>query len=193
MFLNVVESMLGDVGNTGVGVLPDKTSLGLDLSNKELNHGRLTGTILSNTCNTGRKGDLDRDIEESRCVVHGVGEGTLGHLHEGLTLGLDTFDGSRLGELELQLGLSEGEVSTSTWLGLHELIKVTLVSVELQVLNLQDMGTAVVEETGVVGHHDGSDAVEGVDVLLHPGNVDNIQVVGGFIKEQDIGCTSKRK
>ena len=76
-------------------------------------------------------------------------------------------------ELKLKLGLSEGEVRTSTWLNLDELIKVTLVGVQLQVLNLHDVTAAVVEETRVVRNHDTSDVREGVDVLLDPGNVDN--------------------
>mmetsp|Transcript_6537 Transcript_6537/g.10320 ORF Transcript_6537/g.10320 Transcript_6537/m.10320 type:complete len:723 (-) Transcript_6537:88-2256(-) len=179
--------MLGDVGNTGVGVLPNISSLGLNLSNKKLDHGGLSGAVLSNAGNAGAQRNLNGDIEQGRLLVYGIGEGALRHLHEGLSLRFDTLDGSRLGELELHLGFGEGEVGTSAGLDLNKLIQVTLVEVQLQVLNLQDVGAAIIEETRVVGHHDDSDIGEGVDVLLHPSNIDNIQVVGGLVHEQDIG------
>lgn len=60
--LNVVERVLGDVGDTGVGVLPDLSNLGLDLSNEELDHGGLSGSVLSNAGNTGGQGYLDGDL-----------------------------------------------------------------------------------------------------------------------------------
>mmetsp|Transcript_7344 Transcript_7344/g.13350 ORF Transcript_7344/g.13350 Transcript_7344/m.13350 type:complete len:216 (-) Transcript_7344:307-954(-) len=49
------------------------------------------------------------------------------------------------------------------------------------------MGTAIIQKTGIVRHNDGSDISEGVKVLLHPCNVDDIQVIGGLIHEQNIG------
>ena len=187
MGLNVVEGVLGDVGDTGVGVLPDVTDLGLDLTDEELDHGTLTGTVLADAGNTGAEGDLDGNVEESGLVVDGVGEGAAGHLHEGLTLGLDTLDGTRLGELELHLRLGDGEVGTGLGLELDELVKVALEGVELQVLDLKDVGTAIVEKAGIVRHNDGGNILEGVEVVLDPGNVDDVQVVGGLIEEKNIG------
>mmetsp|Transcript_14508 Transcript_14508/g.21671 ORF Transcript_14508/g.21671 Transcript_14508/m.21671 type:complete len:246 (+) Transcript_14508:988-1725(+) len=183
----MVEGVLGDVGNTSVGVLPNISDLRFDLTDKKLNHGRLSGSIFSDAGNTGRQRHLHRNIEEGWCLIAWVSESTLGHLHECFTLGLDTLDRTRLGELELKLRLSEGEVRTSTGLDLDELIEVTLVHMQLQVLNLHHVGTAVVKETRVVRHHDTSDVGEGVDVLLYPGNVDNIKMVRGLIKKQNIG------
>mmetsp|Transcript_3871 Transcript_3871/g.6400 ORF Transcript_3871/g.6400 Transcript_3871/m.6400 type:complete len:242 (+) Transcript_3871:1046-1771(+) len=179
--------MLGNVGNTSVGVLPNISFLRFDLTDKKLNHSRLSGSVFSDTGNTGRQRHLDRNIEEGWFLIAWVSESTLRHFHECFTLGLDTLDGTRLGELELHLRLGEGEVRTSTGLDLDKLIEVTLVSVQLQVLNLHDVGTTVVEETRVVRHHDTSDVGERVDVLLHPGNVDNIEMVSRFVKQQNIG------
>mmetsp|Transcript_22654 Transcript_22654/g.65223 ORF Transcript_22654/g.65223 Transcript_22654/m.65223 type:complete len:554 (+) Transcript_22654:1069-2730(+) len=187
MGLDVVEGVLGDVGDTGVGVLPDITHLRLDLSDEELDHGTLTGAVLADAGNTGAEGDLDGDVEEGGRVVDGVGEGALGHLHESLTLGLDTLDGTRLGEPELHLRLGDGEVGAGLRLELDELVEVTLEGVELQVLDLKDVGAAIVEKAGIVRHDDGGDIMEGVEVVLDPGNVDDVQVVGGLIKEENIG------
>ena len=187
MGLNVVEGVLGDVGDTGVGVLPDITDLGLDLTDEELDHGTLTGTVLADAGNTGAEGDLNGNVEEGGRLVDGVGEGAAGHLHEGLTLGLDTLDGARLGELELHLRLGDGEVGTGLGLELDELVKVALEGVELQVLDLKDVGAAIIEKAGIVRHNDGGNILEGVEVVLDPGNVDNVQVVGWLIEEKDIG------
>ena len=187
MGLNVVEGVLGDVGDTGVGVLPDRTLLGLDLSDEELDHGTLTGTVLANAGNTGAEGHLDGDVEEGGLVVDGVREGAAGHLHESLTLGLDTLDGTRLGEAELHLRLGDGEVGAGLGLELDELVEVALEGVELQVLDLKDVGAAIVEKAGIVRHDDGGNILEGVEVVLDPGNVDDVQVVGGLIEEKDIG------
>ena len=44
--VNVVESVLGDVTNDQVRVLPDLTAqVGLSLTSEELNKGRFTGTV----------------------------------------------------------------------------------------------------------------------------------------------------
>mmetsp|Transcript_7295 Transcript_7295/g.11712 ORF Transcript_7295/g.11712 Transcript_7295/m.11712 type:complete len:290 (+) Transcript_7295:1051-1920(+) len=187
MFLNVMESMLGNVGDTSVGVLPHTSRLGFDLSNEKLDHGGFSSTILSDAGNTRAERHLHRDIEQSRRLVDRVGIGALGHLHERLSLGSDSIDGTRLGEPELELRLSERKVRAGTGLDLDKLVQVTLVDVKFQVLNLQNVGAAIVEKARIVGHNDGSHFGKRVKVLLHPGHIDNVQMVGGFVHEQDIG------
>mmetsp|Transcript_1828 Transcript_1828/g.4233 ORF Transcript_1828/g.4233 Transcript_1828/m.4233 type:complete len:815 (+) Transcript_1828:652-3096(+) len=195
--LNVVERMLCDVSDTGIRVLPDRTSLRLDFSDKELDHGTLTGTVLANTGNTRAQRHLDTDVVESRLCVPGVRESTVAHLHEGLTLRLDTLDGARLGELELHLRSTQREVRTSGGVDLDIFVKISLVCAELQVVESQDVGTAVVQEAGVVTHNDGCNVLERVQVCLDPSNVDDVKVVRWFVKKQDIGLlkhsTSKGK
>mmetsp|Transcript_56231 Transcript_56231/g.168358 ORF Transcript_56231/g.168358 Transcript_56231/m.168358 type:complete len:207 (-) Transcript_56231:1786-2406(-) len=186
MALNVVEGMLCDVGDTGVGVLPDISSLGLDLANKEFDHSRLSGTILTNAGNAGTEGDLNGNIVKGGCLVAGVCEGTLGHLHECFTLGLDALDRSRLGELEFELRLGEGEVRTSRRLELNELVKVAFEGVELQVLDLEHVSAAVVEKARVMTDNDRGYFSKGVEVVLHPSNVDDIEMVGRFVKQKDV-------
>lgn len=174
MLFDVMESMLGDVCNTGVGMLPDLSNLRLDFSNKKLDHGGLSGAILTNTGDTGTERNLDGNVEQSGTIVDRVGESTLAHLHEGLSLRLDTLNGTGVGELELHLRFTEGEVSTGGRVVLYVFIEVTLVAIELQVVERKDVGTAVIEKTRIVTDEDGSHIGEGVEVSLDPSNVDNV-------------------
>mmetsp|Transcript_92680 Transcript_92680/g.267637 ORF Transcript_92680/g.267637 Transcript_92680/m.267637 type:complete len:737 (+) Transcript_92680:19-2229(+) len=183
---DVVECVLGDVGNTGVGVLPDISLLRRNFSDKKLNHGRLSSTVFSDTGNTGTERNLDSNIVQSRLGVSGVGEGTVAHFHQGLTLGLNTLNGSRSRELELHLGGSQSEVSAGGRIDLDILVKVTLVSSELQVVESKNVGTAVIQQTRVVTDNDRSDILQGVEVSLNPGDVDNVKVVCGFIQQKNI-------
>mmetsp|Transcript_17732 Transcript_17732/g.24955 ORF Transcript_17732/g.24955 Transcript_17732/m.24955 type:complete len:277 (+) Transcript_17732:1073-1903(+) len=178
--------MLGDVCNTCIGVLPDISGLGFNFTNEKLNHCRLTSTVLSNTCDTGTERNLDSDVEKSRLIVSGVGEGTSCHFHKSLTLGLNSLNRTGLGETELLLRFSERKVRASRRLDLDEFIEVTLEGMKLQVLNLKDVGTAVVEKTRVVTDNDGGNISERVEVVLNPGNVNDIQVVSRLIKKKDV-------
>mmetsp|Transcript_4556 Transcript_4556/g.6314 ORF Transcript_4556/g.6314 Transcript_4556/m.6314 type:complete len:301 (-) Transcript_4556:1667-2569(-) len=126
--LNVMEGMLGNVGDTSIWVLPDISLLGLNLSDQQLDHSRLSGSVLSDASNTRRQGDLHRNVEKSWLVVYRVGERTSRHLHEGLSLRLDSLDGTWLGELELLLGRGKREVRTGIGVDLYKLIEVTLES-----------------------------------------------------------------
>mmetsp|Transcript_58803 Transcript_58803/g.127639 ORF Transcript_58803/g.127639 Transcript_58803/m.127639 type:complete len:399 (-) Transcript_58803:294-1490(-) len=184
--LNVVESVLGHVSDTSIGVLPHIASLGNNFPSEHLDHGTLTSTVLTHASDTGSHGHLDGDIEKGGHGVSGVREVAVTHLHEGLGARLDTLDGTGLRETELQLGLLEGEVSHGIGVLGDKAVEVTLVDVELQSIDLHDVGTAVVQESGIVGHHDTGDLCEGVDVVLHPSDVDHIQVIGGFIQKQNI-------
>jgi len=68
----VVERVLGYVGDTGVGVLPYLSDLWLDLSDEELDHGALSGSVLSDAGDATAEGNLDGDVEEGGTVVDGV-------------------------------------------------------------------------------------------------------------------------
>lgn len=63
--IDVVESVLSDVTNDQVGVLPDLTALvRLHVTDEELDEGRLSGTVRTENGNTGRKGNLEGNIME---------------------------------------------------------------------------------------------------------------------------------
>lgn len=174
MRLNVVESVLGNIGNTGVRVLPHISFLGHNFTDKELDHGRLSSSVLSDTGNTRTERHLNSDVEKSGLGVSRISEGTVCHLHECLSLGLHTLDRSRNWELELQLGRFQGKVRAGSGVNLYILVEVSLVSSQLQVVERKNVSTAIVEQTGIVTDNDGSDILQGVEVGLDPGNVDNI-------------------
>mmetsp|Transcript_22096 Transcript_22096/g.37598 ORF Transcript_22096/g.37598 Transcript_22096/m.37598 type:complete len:759 (-) Transcript_22096:45-2321(-) len=186
VLLNVVKGVLGNVCNTGIGVLPHFSLLGLTLSNQQLDHGRFSGTILTDTGDTRRQGYLHTNVKQSWLLITRVGKGTAGKLHESFTLGLDTLDRTWLRELELLLGGRKGKVGTRRWVDLDVFVEVTLERAEFQVVNSKNVGAAVIEETRVVRHHDTSDVLERVQVGLHPCNVDDIQVVGRLIQKKNV-------
>mmetsp|Transcript_29989 Transcript_29989/g.59563 ORF Transcript_29989/g.59563 Transcript_29989/m.59563 type:complete len:784 (+) Transcript_29989:846-3197(+) len=199
VLLDVVEGVLGNVSDASVRVLPDVSDLGLDLSDEELDHGGLSGAVLADAGDAGGERHLDRDVVEGGDAVaavllpvDGVGEGALGDLHERLSLGLDSLDVTGLGELELELGGLEAEVGPGLRDDLDEVIKVALEHVELEVVDLEDVAAAVVEEARVVRHHDTGDVGEGVKVVLDPGDVDDVEVVSGLVKEEDVGALKHR-
>mmetsp|Transcript_14675 Transcript_14675/g.22361 ORF Transcript_14675/g.22361 Transcript_14675/m.22361 type:complete len:273 (-) Transcript_14675:1957-2775(-) len=98
---NVVESVLSNVGDTSVRVLPDFSLLWFNISNKNLDHGRLSSSILTNTGDTGTEGHLDGDVEKGWFGILWVCESNIGDLHESFSLGLDSLNWSGLRELEL--------------------------------------------------------------------------------------------
>lgn len=174
MALDVVECVLGDVRDTSVGVLPNFSFLGHNLSDEKLNHRRLTGTVLSDAGNTRTERHLYRNIEKCGCLVDRVSECTMTHLHEGLSLGSDSFDGSRLRELELHLRFAERKVGSSVRVRLDVFVQVSLEGKELQVVERHDMGTAIIQQSGIVTNNDGGHIRKRVQVGLDPGNVDDI-------------------
>lgn len=77
------------------------------------------------------------------------------HLEQTLLLGLDTLKERGVGELELVV-LSGLESVVGLGLGnlLHELLKVTAVSAELEAVQVEDIGDGVVEEGRIVRDND---------------------------------------
>jgi len=61
----MVEGVLSDVADDQVRVLPGLSTLvGLHVADEELDKGRLARTVRSKNGDTGRQGDLERDIVE---------------------------------------------------------------------------------------------------------------------------------
>ena len=94
MLLNVVESVLGHVGHTQVGVLPHSALWGLQLSGEQLNHGGLAGSVGSNDSHAGVEGDSDADALEHLAGCVGVSarqqevnrNEVLGYLHDSMKM-----------------------------------------------------------------------------------------------------------
>jgi hypothetical protein len=150
--VDVVEGVLSDVSDDKVGVLPDLTTLvGLGLSDKELDEGRLSRSVGSEDSDTGGEGNLERDVVELLDGRGGVLESNVTHLHERLFLGLDSVEKGRVGELELVL-LVDVELVVGLGLGdvLDEGLEVTRVPLNLEAVKVEDVGGDVVEEARVV-------------------------------------------
>lgn len=176
--IDVVESVLGDVTDDQVGVLPDFTLGGLSLTDKELDKGRLAGTVRTEDGDTGGEGDLEGDVVELLDLGGGVLEVNVTHLGERLLLGLDTVEQRRSRELELVL-LSRVELVVS--LGLRDLLdeglKVASVSLDLEAVQVEDVCADLVQEAGVVGDNDGCAGGQAGQVVDQPLNVEDIQVL----------------
>jgi len=128
MLFNVVESVLSNVSNTEVGVLPHISFSGDEFTSEDLDDGGFTGTVGTNDGNTGVEGALEGNVVENLLGGVGVGEVDTAHLEDSLVLGFDTFQESGLGELEFEFSGSEFIVGLGLRTLLDELGQVALVS-----------------------------------------------------------------
>src|SRR5438270_266923 len=98
----MVESVLGDITDDQVRMLPDfSTLVGFHLASEQLNECRLSGTVRPKNGNTRRKRDLECDIVELLDRRSRILEANLAHLQQTLLLGLDTLKKRRIRKLEL--------------------------------------------------------------------------------------------
>ncbi|PTD06759.1 hypothetical protein FCULG_00006734 [Fusarium culmorum] len=186
MVIDVSESVLLNVGDTDVLVLVDLT-LGRDkLTSEDVDQSRLAGTVGTDNGNTRAQRALEGDVADLGLGGTRVLEGHVGGTENGLGLGLDTLKETGLGEAELNLGLTKLVVGLGGGVAGDESSQVTLVTLELESLVVNDVLADVVKETGVVRDDDGS-ASGVLEVLLEPLNVLHIQMVGRLVKQQNIG------
>uniref|UniRef100_A0A098DMI5 Uncharacterized protein n=1 Tax=Gibberella zeae (strain ATCC MYA-4620 / CBS 123657 / FGSC 9075 / NRRL 31084 / PH-1) TaxID=229533 RepID=A0A098DMI5_GIBZE len=186
MVIDVSESVLLNVGDTDVLVLVDLT-LGRDkLTSEDVDQSRLAGTVGADNGNTRAQRALEGDVADLGLGGTRVLEGHVGGTENGLGLGLDTLKETGLGEAELDLGLTKLVVGLGGGVAGDESSQVTLVTLELESLVVNDVLADVVKETGVVRDNDGG-ASGVLEVLLEPLNVLHIQMVGRLIKQQNIG------
>src|SRR5690349_20599260 len=92
---------------------------------------------------------------------------------------------------------------------LYEGLQITLISFELEATQVEDIGDGVVEKARVVRYDNysfnvrgentlnnsirtGSAALQAVEVALQPGDVDNVKVVSGLIKQENISLEQHR-
>lgn len=73
--LDVVESVLGHIGDPQVGVLPDHALLRLQLSSQNLDHGGLASTVGSNDCHTAQQRAGQADVGDDLPLSAGVAAG----------------------------------------------------------------------------------------------------------------------
>mmetsp|Transcript_9670 Transcript_9670/g.23948 ORF Transcript_9670/g.23948 Transcript_9670/m.23948 type:complete len:871 (-) Transcript_9670:317-2929(-) len=188
VLLEVVEGVLGNVGDTHVLVAPHGAGLGLGLAAEHLDDGRLAGAVGADHGNARRERGLERDVAHGGLVLAGVGEGAVVHLDDGLALGLDAVEQTGLGEGEGEVLVRELVVGLGAGHALDEGRQVALVVLELAVvLVVDDMGDDAVEETRVVRHDARRHGGERREVVLEPRDVGDVQVVGGLVEQEDVG------
>jgi hypothetical protein len=164
VLLDVVEGVLGDVGDTEVGVLLDLSRVRESFSGEELDEGRLSGSVGSDDSDTRRERDGAGDVLELGLLGTRVGEGAAGHLEDGAGLGANTHERTGRGEGELDDRVGEGVVGLSGGPLLDKLGEVALVVVELLLLVVDDVGADGVEESRVVGDDHAGDVALSVEV-----------------------------
>ena len=186
----MVEGVLRDVTDDQVGVLPGLTALvGLHVADEELDERRLAGTVGTEDGDTGGERDLEGDVVELLDSLSGVLEADLAHLEQRLLLGLDTLEERGVRELELVVLLRlERVVRAGLRDSFHERLEVAAVTPELEAVEVEDVGDHVVQEAGIVRDDDGRAGLEAGEVVLEPGDVDNIQVVGRLIEQEDVSA-----
>ena len=194
MLIDMVERVLGNVTNDQVGMLPDFTaSVGFHLASEQFDKGGFTGTVWTENGNTRRERDLKGNVVELLDRLSGILETNFTHLEQGLLLSLDTIEKRRIGELEpVVVSGFQGIVGLGFWDSLNEVLEIALVSLNLEAVDVQDISDGVVQETGIVGNDDGCAGSEGGEVALQPSNVDDIEMVSGFVEQEDIGLEEHR-
>ena len=125
--LDMVEGVLGDIGDAHVGVLPDSAGGGLCLAGQDLDHGRLAGSIGAKHSHTAVERAEQADVLQRVLLSARVLEGDVVHLEDGSVLGLDALQEARLGQHEGE-ALGGGQLVVGARLGLllHKLGQVPL-------------------------------------------------------------------
>lgn len=183
--INVSESVLLDVGDTDVLVLVDLTTGGNQFTGQDVDQSRFTGTVGTNDGNTRAQGHLETNVRNLGTRSTRVLEGHVGDTDDGLGLGLDTLEVTGLGELELHVRSTKLVVRAGSRDLLDELAQTTTVALELEALVVDDVLDNVVQKAAVVRDHDGC-ARRVDEVVLQPFDVLDVQVVGGFVEQENV-------
>mmetsp|Transcript_5904 Transcript_5904/g.10834 ORF Transcript_5904/g.10834 Transcript_5904/m.10834 type:complete len:714 (+) Transcript_5904:2173-4314(+) len=190
MVLNVVERVLGNVGETHVRVLLHSSFAWNQLTTEQLNHGRLTCTVGTHDSDTGHQRHEDGHVRQNLTSRVGISEPNTAHLQQRLGLGLDTLQETRIREPELQLGAGlQLIVLLGLRVQLDEGRQVTLVLLQLQSVEVDDVVAHTVQEARAVGHSHHRHVLEVDQVVLHPSNIPDVQVIGRLVQQQDISTT----
>ena len=184
--VDVGESVLLDVGDTDVLVLVDITGCGDELTGEHVDKSGLASTIGADDGDTRAERALEGDVGDLGLGGTGVLEAHVADTDNSLCLCLDTLEITGLGELELHLGGTEIEVRLGGRALLDELVNVTTVALELEALVVDDVLDNVVKEARVVGDDDRR-AGRSLEVVLQPGHVLHVKMVGGLVEEENIG------
>mmetsp|Transcript_2765 Transcript_2765/g.7577 ORF Transcript_2765/g.7577 Transcript_2765/m.7577 type:complete len:646 (-) Transcript_2765:295-2232(-) len=197
MVLDMVERMLRDVSDAAVRMLPYVAQLRLDLSGQQLDDRGLARAVRANARHARRETHANRHVAYLRTVDARIGVLDVVHLHDRLALRRDAFEIARLRKLKLERAGLELEVRLGLWLALHKLRQVALVRLQLQRIDLDDVGAHAFQEPLVVRHDDRRHVIQAVQIVFNPLHVDNVKMIGRLVEQQDVGTlkhsAAKRK
>ena len=124
---------------------------------------------------------MDCHIADNNPVGVGVLELALVHLQDGLILVLDSFQETRIWEVEGHWRSAQLIVRLCFRNLLHERRQVSAIALELSALVVKDVTAYVVQKARVVGDDHGCDVSQVCQVVLQPCYVHNVQVVRWLI------------
>mmetsp|Transcript_70157 Transcript_70157/g.146772 ORF Transcript_70157/g.146772 Transcript_70157/m.146772 type:complete len:654 (-) Transcript_70157:1258-3219(-) len=190
VLLQVMEGVLGDVGHSQTGSLPDAALSGLLLADQDLDGCGLAGSVGTDHGHSAHLGHCEVHVHDGGLVLGGVLVAHVRHSEDDLTAALHALHGTRLREHELHGLVAEFEVGFLLGVLLDELTEalalLALEGLELAVLEIDDVGAHLVQEGGEVGGADDA-ALEGLQPILEPLDVVHIQVASGLVQHQHIG------
>jgi hypothetical protein len=184
--IDMRECVLLDVGDTDVLVSVDITGGWDKFTSENVDQGRLASTVGANDCDTRAERTLEVDAGNLWLRGTWVLEGHVVDTDNGLGLGLDTLEETRLWETELHLGCTELVVRLGRGHLLDELAEVTTVAPELEALVVDNVLDDMVQELAVV-RDDDRRAGRVDEVLLQPLDVLDVHVVGGLVEQKNVG------
>mmetsp|Transcript_19951 Transcript_19951/g.44008 ORF Transcript_19951/g.44008 Transcript_19951/m.44008 type:complete len:349 (-) Transcript_19951:8-1054(-) len=190
----MMKCMLRNVGNANIWMLPNnRFASDRQLADQGLDHGGLASTVGTYHRHAAQKRHLDTHIVESRRLVAGICVGDILHLQELLSLGLHALQHAWLWQNKALFFAGEAEIGLRLWTSAHKIRDISLVGLQLSLLDIDDMATDFVQEGAVMGDHNGRDwsgciLAQAEQVIAQPAHICNIQVSCWFIQQKDV-CT----
>mmetsp|Transcript_9350 Transcript_9350/g.21219 ORF Transcript_9350/g.21219 Transcript_9350/m.21219 type:complete len:1082 (+) Transcript_9350:301-3546(+) len=190
VLLQVVESVLRDVGHAQARGLPDAALRRLLLAHEDLDGRGLARAVGTDHGHAAHLRDRQAHVHDRGLVLGGVLEGHIGHAQHDLAAALHALHGAGLREGELHDLVAQLEVRLLLGVLLHELGEGltlrALEGLELPVLEVDDVGAHLVQEGREVRGADDA-AGEGLEPVLEPLDVVHVQVARGFVKHEHVG------
>mmetsp|Transcript_4722 Transcript_4722/g.10316 ORF Transcript_4722/g.10316 Transcript_4722/m.10316 type:complete len:586 (+) Transcript_4722:936-2693(+) len=189
VLLDVVEGVLGHVGDAQVHVLPHRARvlIGLGLLHQHLHQSTLARTVGAQHRHAAAQAHLHTGVSDLRLGCAGVCVRHVVHLEDRAGGGVDALQTPRHGELEGQCGAGQLVVEPGLRVDGDEVGEVAVVVDELLALVVDHVGQHAVEEACVVGDHEDGEVLLRVDVVPQPVHRGRVQMVRGLVQQQHVG------
>mmetsp|Transcript_13794 Transcript_13794/g.24983 ORF Transcript_13794/g.24983 Transcript_13794/m.24983 type:complete len:239 (-) Transcript_13794:636-1352(-) len=188
--------MLSNIGDSKIGMnvkLADTKICRLGFSDNHFDERRLSCSICTQYGNTTGQGHFQKDVIESIFVSTWITKVHVLHFKKLLSRRLDSFQTTRIGELEFQVSRGEFKVVLGLWLPLDKFRHFALVvnqfavrtpNITLFVMN--DIGANLFHKGSVVGNCNDGSIVQVCQVINEPIHRASIQVICWFIEQKNI-------